>query len=387
MRVVIAPDKFKGSLSASSVAEAISEGLKARYPDVETLQIPIADGGEGTIDAAASAGFARKTVQVSGPTGQIVDAEFALRAQTAVIEMAQASGLAVLPGGILQPLRASSRGTGELILAALDAGASEIILGLGGSASTDAGAGMLAALGAKLLDAQGAELADGGGALVNLGLVDLSGLDPRLRQTRFILASDVQSPLLGEHGAATVFGPQKGAGPADVDQLEAALSTFAHSLDVALSKTEVAGAEGQASAPGAGAAGGVGFAALAALGAIRRPGIDVVLELVGLDSAAKEADAIITGEGSLDRQSLAGKAPLGVARAARNAGIPAYVLCGRLELPTGEVLNAGFVQCLTLSTIEPDPERSIANAYTLLSQLASRLEITPVAGASANAQP
>lgn len=377
MRLVIAPDKFKGSLTAPEVAERFTSGARRSDPSIEVIAIPVADGGEGTLDAALAAGYASRTASVAGPTGAVIDAEFAVRGEEAVVEMARASGLDLLPEGRQDPLGATSLGTGQLVRAALDAGCRRIVVGIGGSASTDGGAGFLTGLGARFLDASGAELTLGGGALTGLVRANLSGLDARLADAEIILASDVDNPLLGRRGAAVVFGPQKGASAADIAQLDAGLRRLVAALDsaatsenageaLAVSATEAAAAEG------AGAAGGVGFAALV-LGATRRPGIDVVLEFTGLADRLHGADAVITGEGSLDEQSLMGKTPIGVARAAAAAGVPVYAVCGRTTLSAEQIAGAGFAGVRALSELEPDPSRSIANAGELLERLAEEL--------------
>ncbi|MGO2685109.1 MAG: glycerate kinase, partial [Microbacterium sp.] len=304
MRIVVASDKFKGSLTAPEVASRVAAGARQVDPEIEILEIPVADGGEGTVDAAIAAGFDERRAQVTGPTGDEVTAGYAVRGAEAVIEMAQASGLDLLPGGRKDARGATSLGTGELIRAALDAGSRRIILGVGGSASTDGGAGLLQGLGARLLDVAGAELPLGGAALADLAEADLSGLDPRLAEAELVLASDVDNPLLGATGAAAVFGPQKGASPDDVTALDAALANFVEVLSRGRA-LPVPAAEA-AQSPGAGAAGGVGFAALA-LGAERRAGIDVVLEFTRLAERLEGIDLVITGEGSLDEQSLMGK--------------------------------------------------------------------------------
>lgn len=378
MRVVIAPDKFKGSLSAPEVAQHLAAGLRVSaaslgYP-IDVLSIPVADGGEGTVDAAVGAGFESCTATVTGPTGRLVQATFAVRGSEAVIEMAAASGLGILPDGIPAPLGATSRGTGELIRAALDAGCRHIVLAIGGSASTDGGSGVLRGLGARFLDsrflhADGAEIPDGGGFLTGLDRIDLSGLDDRLKETIIVLASDVDNPLLGAHGAATVFGPQKGASPAEILCLEAGLTHFVS----VLGETIGAWADDAANEAGAGAAGGVGYAALAVLGAVRRAGIDVVLEFTELDKRLAGADLVITGEGCLDHQSLAGKTPVGVARAATRAGIPVIAICGRTTLEPSEARLAGFQHIYPLTELEPDPAISMADAGPLLEQLGQQI--------------
>jgi glycerate kinase len=389
MRIVIAPDKFKGSLSAPDVARHLEEGLRkgsatAAGPGplevmgtLEVLRIPVADGGEGTLDAAVGSGFTRRRAVVSGPTGQPLAAEFAVRGREAVIEMAAASGLAVLPGydggrpGSASARAASSLGTGELIRAALDAGCRQIILGVGGSANTDGGAGVLQGLGARLLDAAGNELPLGGAALADLAAIDFSGFDTRLEESRFILASDVDNPLLGPEGAAAIFGPQKGATAADVGELDAALANFVQVLAAEIGPRAVKAA----SAPGAGAAGGVGYAAIAALAASRRPGIDVVLEFTRLAERLAGADLVITGEGSLDEQSLLGKTPMGVARAAAAAGVPVLAVCGRTTLTPEQQQNSGFRQVYPLTALERNVEICIAEAGRLLEELGQHIGV------------
>ncbi|GAB3535667.1 glycerate kinase [Arthrobacter tecti] len=363
MRIVIAPDKFKGSLSAPEVASALAKGLLNADPGLDVDLVPVADGGEGTLDAAFAAGFSRHITTVSGPTGEPVEAPIAIRGSQAVIEMALASGLAVLPGGVRRARIASSTGTGELIRFALDRGCTSIVLGVGGSANTDGGAGMLVGLGAALLDDAGTPLPGGGAALAGLAWIDLSGLDPRLATTEITLASDVDNPLLGTKGAAAVFGPQKGATPDDVAHLDDALARFVEVLEQELGPR----ARAQANAPGAGAAGGVGYAALAVLNAQRRPGIDVVLELTGLAEKLDGADLVITGEGSLDEQSLGGKTPLGVAKAA--AGMQAIAVCGRTTLTSEQTAAAGFSRVYALTDLEPDVGKCIANAGPLLERV------------------
>ncbi|WP_299166852.1 glycerate kinase [uncultured Arthrobacter sp.] len=363
MRIVIAPDKFKGSLTAPEVAERLRAGLLTADPGLTVDTVPVADGGEGTLDAALAAGFDRHIATVSGPTGEPLEAPVAIRDSTAVIEMALASGLAVLPGGVLQARDATSSGTGELIRYALDSGCTKIVLGVGGSANTDGGAGMLTGLGAALLDTTDSALPSGGAALTDLARIDLSDLDPRLATTTFTLASDVDNPLLGPNGAAAVFGPQKGATPDDVAHLDGALARFVEVLEKELGSR----ARVPAAAPGAGAAGGVGYAALAVLNAERRPGIDVVLEHTGLARKLDGADLVITGEGSLDEQSLGGKTPLGVVKAAGD--IPVIAVCGRTTLTHEQVTAAGFQSVYALTDLEPDVGKCIANAGELLEQV------------------
>jgi len=362
-RVVVSPDKFKGSLTAVEAAQAITEGLLRGCPGADVVARPVADGGEGTVEAVLSAGYEPRTVTVSGPTGEPVTATFALAGTSAVLELAEASGLRHLPGGRPAPLTASTFGTGEVIRAALDAGARNLVLGLGGSATTDGGAGMASALGARFLDATGAELPAGGGALIDLDRIDLESWDPRLADTTTVLASDVDNPLVGPNGAAAVYGPQKGASPDDVRLLDAALRHYAdvveHDLGVAV-----------ADVPGSGAAGGAGGGALAFLGARVESGIGLVLRVIGFADAILDADLVITGEGSLDAQSLSGKAPVGVALAARSGGVPVVALVGRLEVTAAELESVGIRSAHALLELEPDVTRAQANAADLLARLA-----------------
>jgi glycerate 2-kinase len=359
-RVILAPDKFKGSVSAAAVATHLRTGLERSVADVEVRVAPIADGGDGTIEAAVASGFDRVPVAATGPLGAEVSASIAVRAETAVVEMAQASGLSRLPDP--DALRASSFGTGELIRAALDAGCRTVILGVGGSASTDGGAGMLEALGARLSYRDGSRAGSGGGVLADLERVDLSGLDPRIATTEFVIASDVDNPLLGERGAAEVFAPQKGAAPDHVALLEVGLRRWSELVQAAI------GADYSAE-PGAGAAGGVGFAAMAGLGAHARPGIEVLLEMIGFAELLSGARLVVTGEGSLDEQSLGGKAPIGVARAAAERGVVTVAVAGVTSLSPAALTTAGFAATYTLQQLEPDLERSMAEPGPLLERI------------------
>ncbi|MFI8307079.1 glycerate kinase [Streptomyces sp. NPDC085927] len=367
-RVLVAADKFKGSLTAVEVAERVTAGLRRAVPGLEVEALPVADGGDGTVAAAVAAGFGRREVRVTGPLGDEVTAAFALRGDTAVVEMAEASGLQRLPGGVLAPLAASTYGSGELLTAALDAGARTLVFGVGGSATTDGGAGMLAALGARFLKADGKPVAPGGAGLAELASADLSGLDPRLGEVEFVLASDVDNPLTGPKGAPAVYGPQKGASPEDVRRLDAALAHFVQVLE----EPAGAGATGFAASPGAGAAGGIGYGALL-LGARFRPGIEVMLDVLGFASALERADLVITGEGSLDEQTLHGKAPAGVAAAARAAGKEVVAVCGRLALPPEALGRAGIRRAYALTDLEPDVATCIAEAGPILERTAERI--------------
>lgn len=367
-RVLVAADKFKGSLTAVEVAERVTAGLRRAVPDVEVEALPVADGGDGTVAAAVAAGFERREARVAGPLGDEVTAAFALRDGTAVVEMAEASGLQRLPAGVFAPLTASTYGSGELLRAALDAGARTIVFGVGGSATTDGGAGMLSALGARFLDPDGEPVPPGGGGLAGLATADLSGLDPRLTGVELVLASDVDNPLTGPKGAPAVYGPQKGASPDDVAALDAALAHFAKVLE------ESAGpkAARYAASPGAGAAGGIGYGALL-LGARFRPGIEVMLDVLGFAPALDRAGLVITGEGSLDEQTLHGKAPAGVAAAARAAGKEVVAVCGRLALPPEALGRAGIRRAYPLTDAEPDVAKCIAEAGPILERVAERI--------------
>ncbi len=360
--VVVAPDKFKGSLTAAEAARHIAVGLRAVLPDLEVRLAPVADGGDGTVDALVASGFRRVEVTVAGPTGQPVDASYARRDDTAVIELAEASGMRRLPGGRTDPMGSSTRGTGDLILAALEAGCRRLVLGVGGSASTDGGAGMLQALGVRLLDDRGHEIGPGGRGLQNLTSVELDRLDPRLAGTTMMLASDVDNPLLGAEGAAAVYAPQKGANAEQVAELEDGLRRWSDLVGSVIG-------QGLAGAPGAGAAGGVGYAALAMLAAKRRPGVEVVLELIGFDDLVTGARLVITGEGALDDQTLRGKAPMGVARAAGRQGVPAVAVAGRSALSAGHLESAGLAAAYPLGLLEPDPTICLRDAGRLLEEL------------------
>ncbi|GAA2595687.1 glycerate kinase [Streptomyces lienomycini] len=369
-RVLVAADKFKGSLTAVEVAKRVTAGLRRVVPDVRVEALPVADGGDGTVAAAVAAGFERREVRVAGPLGDEVTAAYALREGTAVVEMAEASGLQRLPAGVLAPLAASTYGSGELLRAALDAGARTIVFGVGGSATTDGGAGMLAALGARFLGGDGEPVAPGGGGLSGVASADLSGLDPRLSGVELVLASDVDNPLTGPKGAPAVYGPQKGASPEDVTALDAALAHFAKVLQ----GTEGVGARAAdyAASPGAGAAGGIGFGAML-LGARFRPGIEVMLDVLGFAPALERADLVITGEGSLDEQTLHGKAPAGVAAAARAAGKEVVAVCGRLALPAEALGRAGIRRAYPLTDVEPDVAKCIADAGPILERVAESI--------------
>jgi len=362
--VVIAPDKFKGTLTAGQVAAHLAAGLGRARPGLKTVQVPVADGGDGTVDAAQAAGYRRIEIGIRGPTGKPVTASFALLDDTAIIESAQACGLTRLPSGTPAPLTATSRGVGELILAAVRMRAKRIVLGLGGVACTDGGAGLVTALGGRLVDESGIELPPGGAALARLHHVDLSGLRD-LPGIEVIAATDVDNPLLGPRGAAAVYAPQKGASADDVTVLETGLARWA---DVA----EQAAGFRKRDEPGAGAAGGLGFAALGFLGAVMQPGIELMLDLLSFGEHLPGARLVITGEGALDRQTLHGKAPAGVARAAAAAvpDVPVVAVAGVCSLTPDQLRSAGIARAYALADIEPDLARCREQPGPLLEELA-----------------
>lgn len=364
-KVVIAPDSFKESLSALEVAEAIERGFRQIFPQVQYVKLPMADGGEGTVDSmVAATGGEIVTVAVTGPLGQPVQAFYGLlgEGETAVIEMAAASGLHLAPKAQRDPRMTTSYGTGELILAALERGVKTIILGIGGSATNDGGAGMMQALGARLLDENRQALPPGGAALAQLAYIDLSGVDPRLQQVNITAACDVDNPLCGANGASAVFGPQKGATPEMVTQLDAALRHYGTLLEQATGREII-------NAPGAGAAGGMGAALLGMLNARLRPGIEIVIETLQLEEALRDADLVITGEGRLDSQSIHGKTPIGVARVAKRFGLPVIGIAGSLSKDYQVVHQHGIDAAFSVLDRVVSLEEALAEA-------ADNLEVT-----------
>jgi glycerate 2-kinase len=359
--VVIAPDKFKGTLTAAEAAAHIAAGLALARPDVPAVRVPVADGGDGTVDAAVAAGYRRVEIGVRGPTGQPVTAAFAIDNGTAIVEAAQACGLTRLPDGTFAPLTATSRGVGELILAAVRMRAKRIVLGLGGVATTDGGAGMVRALGGIAHDADHLPLLPGGGALNAIVSLDRSGLRD-LSGVEFVVATDVDNPLLGPSGAAAVYGPQKGASPADVAILEKGLTRWADTVGSALRDS-----------PGAGAAGGLGFAAMSFLGAHVEPGISLMLDLLSFSEHLDDARLVITGEGRLDEQTLHGKAPAGVARVAAARGVPVVAVAGVSTLTADQLAAAGIDRAYALTDIEPDPETCRTTPGPLLESVAATI--------------
>jgi glycerate kinase len=382
LRVLVAPDSFGGALDSVAVAAAIARGWSTVRPGDTVTQRPMADGGEGTLEALASAvgaGAVRRTSAATDPLGRPVQADWLLLedGRDAFIELAAASGLARLHPSERTPdsaARASTRGTGDLVRAALDAGVARLKIGLGGSATTDGGSGLLRALGVRFLAADGSELPEGGGALTDLGRIDAGGIDPRLAEVAVVIASDVTNPLCGPRGAAATYGPQKGADAATVAALDAALATFGHAIEAATGRLV-------ADIPGAGAAGGTTAGLLGFTGAVVRPGVELVAETVGLGAALEDADIVITGEGRADEQTLHGKAAIGVATLARSRGTPVVLLCGALG-PGAEALDAATA----LTVVQPIPDRplalseAMAETERLLVAAATRLARTVTMG-------
>ncbi|WP_122588078.1 glycerate kinase [Pseudomonas viridiflava] len=366
MKIVIAPDSFKDSLSAQAVADAIASGLAEVWPDAELVKCPMADGGEGTVEAVLDACEGQwMSAQVSGPLGDSVAAQWGWLAQsrTAIIEMAMASGLQLLTLKQRDACLTSTEGTGQLISAALDAGAQRVILAIGGSATNDGGSGMLSALGARFLDRNDQPLPRGGRALTDLARIDLSDLDPRLANVRVEIAADVDNPLCGPTGASHIFGPQKGASPDQVLALDAALAHFADHSALTLGRD-------LRDSPGSGAAGGMGFAAKAYLNASFRAGIEVVADLTGLEQALVGADLVITGEGRFDAQTLRGKTPLGVARVAQRQRVPVIVLAGTLGEGYEQLYQHGISAAFALTSGPMDLEHACREAPRLLQERA-----------------
>ncbi|MCC8194099.1 MAG: glycerate kinase [Deltaproteobacteria bacterium] len=370
MHILIAPDSYKGSLTALEVAEAMEAGAKRVFPEATFDLVPIADGGEGTVDAlvAATNGELRET-RVKGPMRKPVNAKWGILGdgKTAVIEMATASGLPLLAPDERDALNACTCGTGELVRAALDAGVATIILGIGGSATNDGGMGFARVLGAGFFDASGRELPPGGAALADLASIDLSGLDPRLADVEIRVACDVDNPLCGPRGAAAVFGPQKGASPAQVEQLDAALGVFAKVAAQATGKTAVA------ETPGAGAAGGLGAGLLYFTGATLMPGVSLVLEAVNFDERVRKADLVFTGEGRTDFQTAYGKAPAGVARAAKKYSLPVVCLSGGIGKGADDVLAQGIDAVFSIAPGPISLQECLDNGEPLLRDAAERV--------------
>ncbi|CNF46086.1 glycerate kinase [Yersinia intermedia] len=382
MKIVIAPDSYKESLSALDVAVQIEAGFRTQFPDAQYIKLPVADGGEGTVEAMVAATAGRIIqVNVTGPLGDEVAAFYGISGddKSAFIEMAAASGLELVPPELRNPLKTTSYGTGELICHALDQGVKHIIIGIGGSATNDGGAGMVQALGVKLLDKQGKQIGFGGGKLAELDVIDISGLDPRIKRCQIDVACDVTNPLTGSEGASAIFGRQKGATPEMVSQLDDGLQHYAgiikRYLDIDVDQVE-----------GAGAAGGLGAALLAFCGATLSPGIDIVTDALGLDALVRDATFVITGEGRIDSQTIHGKVPIGVARVAKRYNKPVIGIAGSLTDDVDVVyehgLDAVFSVIYSICTLEQALDNAAANVFMTARNIAATLAIGMAVGQS-----
>lgn len=366
MKVVVAPNAFKGTLTASQAAAAIARGVLEVFPDADVIQVPVADGGDGTMEALVSANDGEyRTAQVEGPLGDPVQASYGLidSGRTAVVELATASGLTLIPPERRDPRRTSTYGFGQLLEAARHAGVAGIIAGIGGSATNDGGAGMAQALGYRLLDAQGRELERGGSALVRLERIDPSGVDAAWRKVAVKVACDVTNPLTGPEGASAVYGPQKGADPHAVRELDAALGRLADVIERDLGK-EVADISG------AGAAGGTGAGLVAFLDARLVPGAPLVVESAGLEAKLQGADLVITGEGRVDEQTAFGKAPGEVARRAQAAGVPVVLVAGSKGQGWEALNRLGVTSVVTLVEEGEDPRQALKEPERMLTRAA-----------------
>ncbi|MXG73507.1 glycerate kinase [Escherichia coli] len=375
MKIVIAPDSYKESLSALEVATAIERGFREIFPSANYVKLPVADGGEGTVEAMVAATQGRIIhVPVTGPLGEPVEGFYGLSGddQSAFIEMAAASGLELVPPSQRNPLKTTSWGTGELIRHALDAGVKHIIIGIGGSATNDGGAGMVQALGAKLLDAAQKPVGLGGGELATLAHIDLTGLDKRLKACRIEVACDVTNPLTGEEGATAVFGPQKGATPEMIVNLDNALAHYAQVIarDLDIDVLNLSGG---------GAAGGMGAALYAFCGAKLRQGIEIVTDALHLADQVADADLVITGEGRIDSQTIHGKVPVGVAKVAKRFNKPVIGIAGSLTADVGAVhehgIDAVFSVIYTICSLEDALENASENVRMAARNIAAALKV------------
>lgn len=378
MKIVIAPDSFKGSLSSLQAALAIKRGVTRAAPKSEIIIVPAADGGEGTLDSLlASVGGHRFVSKVAGPMGEYVTAEYGVidGGDTCIIEMAAASGLCLVQEGDLNPMLATTYGTGQLIKRGLDKGMRSFILAIGGSATIDGGTGMLKALGVKLIDSEGKETGLGGKSLRNITAIDVEDFDPRIKESRFLIASDVQNPLIGQNGASYVFGPQKGATPEMVEELDRSLS---HWADLVEEKTGIRLHE----RAGAGAAGGLGGAFQAFFPSHCERGIDVVMRYSKLEEKMEDASCVFTGEGRIDYQTASGKTPLGIAQAAKERGIPVFALTGSAGEGTDDLHKHGITSIHSIVNAPMSLQEAISRAPELLEKTACQVMKAFLAGAS-----
>jgi len=362
MKIVVAPDSFKGSLTAVEVSDAIEQGIREIFPEAEIVKIPMADGGDGTVQCLVNAtGGKILEEKVVSPLGNEVSAHYGILGdeKTAVIEMAAASGLTLVPENKRNPLITTTYGTGQLIKAALDQGCRNMIIGIGGSATNDGGAGMLQALGVKLLDREGEEIGFGGGELKKISRIDINLLDNRLSNAKVLVASDVNNPLCGPKGAARIYGPQKGATPEVIKELDESLAYFAEIIKRDLNKDIK-------DIPGAGAAGGLGASLMAFLDAELRPGIEIIIEIVKLEQAIKDADLVITGEGKIDSQTIYGKAPIGVAKIAKKYNVPVIAVAAIIGDDADIVHQYGISTLISVTGTPMRLDESLPNKVTLI---------------------
>lgn len=368
MKIVIAPQAFKGSISALDAAEAMRKGIVAVFPDADAVLVPVADGGDGTLETLVEgSGGEIREATVTGPLGERRAAQWGAMGDgvTAVIEMARTSGLALVPLDRRDPLNATTYGLGEIVQYALDDGFRRFIMGIGGSATNDAGAGMAQALGVRLLDAAGDELPHGGAALTNLSRIDMAGIDPRVTESSFLVACDVSNPLTGPEGASAIYGPQKGATPEMVQTLDSALLHFSEIVqhDIGADVNDL---------QGAGAAGGLGGGMVAFLDAELRAGVDIVLDTVALDTALEGADLVLTGEGALDYQTVYSKAPIGVAERAKRFGIPVIAIAGTLGDRYRLVHEHGIDAAVAITNAPMNLEEASSRAAELIADAAEQ---------------
>ncbi|MGU9867273.1 glycerate 2-kinase [Kluyvera ascorbata] len=375
MKIVIAPDSYKESLSATEVAQAIEKGFREIFPEAQFVSVPVADGGEGTVEAMIAATQGRSVMStVTGPLGEAVEAQWGISGDgnTAFIEMAAASGLALVPPEQRNPLITTSYGTGELILQALESGVKNIIIGIGGSATNDGGAGMVQALGAKLCDARGKEIGFGGGSLMSLNHIDISGLDARLQHCAIRVACDVTNPLTGPQGASCIFGPQKGATEAMIAELDRNLAHYAEAIKASL-RIDVK------TVPGSGAAGGMGAALMAFLGAELRSGIEIVTQALNLEEHIHDCTLVVTGEGRLDSQSIHGKVPVGVASVAKKYHKPVIGIAGSLTRDVGVVHQYGIDSVFSvlnrIGSLEEAFRDAAENIYQTSRNIAATIQV------------
>lgn len=369
MKIVVAPDSFKGSLTAIEVSIAIEQGIREVFPEAEVIKIPMADGGEGTVQCLVNAtGGKVLEEKIIGPLGDEVLAFYGILGdrKTAIVEMAAASGLILIPESKRDPLVTTTYGTGQLIKAALDQGCRKMIIGIGGSATNDGGAGMVQALGVKLLDQEGKEVGFGGGELKKIVKIDISCMDNRLSDTKVLVASDVNNPLCGPQGASKIYGPQKGATPEVIEELDKSLAFFAELIKRDLNK-EVK------DIPGAGAAGGLGASLMAFLNAELRPGIEIIIEIVKIEQIIRESDLLITGEGRIDAQSVFGKVPFGLGKMAKKYNVPVIAIVGEIGEGFSQIYEYGINSIMSIISKAISIDEAMQMSKSLLKDATERM--------------